>query len=139
MHYVYYSHEDVCNRRKYVMYEGRYNYRQAVAKCDAEGGIIAMAADQDTFNCLFGMFKTYRSRGGKINLVHLDGSLGVMNQQFSGWFCVNTGGACPATMPWQPGQPDQPDSQRCVVLWPPFHEGVDNAFCGLKKMVICQF
>ena len=121
------------------MFEGEYNYTQAVGKCAEEGGIIAMAAaGQDTFTFLFNMFNVYWNHGGDTTVAFLDGSKGIMNPESSDWYCVNVPGACPSTLPWNPGQPN--DSQeKCVGIAGWYKLGVGVLSCSDKVMAICKF
>ena len=70
------------------MFEGRYNYTQAAAKCSAEGAVLAMASDQDTFDALFKIVDVYtRRQGGSIDGAFLDG---FKSTAAGDWFCVNS-------------------------------------------------
>ena len=128
------------------MFEDRYNYTQAVAKCSEEGGIIAMAADQDYFNFLFNLFDVYWARDGDIPGVFVDGvrmvrqsSAALLNHHTSYWFCVNTNGVCPSSMPWHPGQPSDPLSQHCASIHTSYTSGVGDYECNLRLMAMCRF
>ena len=120
------------------MFVGKYNYTQASAKCAEEGGIIAMATDTNTFNILFNILNEHWNAYRTDASVHLDGSQGVMNPQFSGWFCMNTGGPCPATMPWHPGQPSDP-AEKCAGMMVFMKKGVRDGNCSDQCMTMCKF
>ena len=120
---------------KYVMFETPYNYPEAMDKCEEDGGNLALAADQDTFDLLSTMYSVYRMQGGRIGGAFVDGVL--ISQKKA--FCQNTYGECPATIPWQPGYPSDAGSQHCLsILWQ-HDNGVANTYCDTKKIVICQF
>ena len=130
--------EIIHNGHKYVMFEGKYNYTQAAEKCydDGERRQIAMATDTSTFKVLFNLYLSYWSEGGAISGAFVDGTQGVMNPHFSGWYCVNTGGACPAPIPWHPGQPDGEGHEKCLGI---VHDmGVADLLCSEKLMAMCQ-
>ena len=131
--------EDAYNGQKYVMFEGEYNYTQAAAKCDEEGGIIAMATDKNTFDFLYNMVDVYEKEGGTIFGAFVDGTSRIVNPQSADWFCVNTQGSCPATMPWLPGKLDDVDVKQCVRVYPGYDRGVGNSACYYERMVICKF
>ena len=121
------------------MFEGEYNYTQAAAKCDEEGGIIAMATDKDTFDLFYYLVDVYKRHGGTILGAFVDGTNRIENPQSNDWFCVNTQGSCPATMPWQPDHPDDVDVKQCVRVNPGYDRGVVNSACYYERMVICKF
>ena len=120
------------------MFEGRYNYTQAAAKCAGEGGTLAMATDQATFDFLYNMLQTLWDIEGDVPYAYVDGSYGIMNTQSSDLFCVNTQGSCPATMPWQPGQPDNPEVEQCLFMYVSYSQGVADMYCDAELMAMCQ-
>ena len=120
------------------MFEGLYNYTQVVAKCVAEGGIIAMAKDKDTFNFLYKMFIENWMSGGTINGPFLDGTKNHTNSGPTNWYCLNTGGNCPDAMPWQPGQPNYPQTQDCMRLSAQYNQGAGDSRCRSQRMALCK-
>ena len=125
------------NGLKYVLYDDEYSYDEAERKCVDEGGTLAMAADNDTFNVLADMIQVYSLRPRNSYSAFIDGSYDTASDA---WRCVNTqGSTCPATMPWQPGQPDDPSNQRCVAVMWSYDEGIGDIECFHKTVVICQF
>ena len=102
-----------------------------------------MAADADTFTFMFNMLKVYSMQGGSVFGAYVDGTYNnghVTSQSGSDWLCVNTQGSCPSTMPWHRGQPDDPQSQQCAGIFHAFNynEGVGDAYCESKIMVMCR-
>ena len=95
-----------------------------------------MAKDTDTFDTLFNMLAAYMAQGGGFSSAFLDGSY---KTELAVWGCVNTRGACPTTMPWQPGEPNGPLSNKCVAIGWGHVKGVVDTYCDLKRMVMCQF
>ena len=122
------------------MFVGKYNYTQASAKCAEEGGIIAMAADNDTFTFLRNIVYAYRMHHRNQQFVtfsgaFVDGVKGIVNPLSTDWYCENTQGSCPATMPWQAALPTH---QECVFVYWLFHGGVASSSCQSKRMVLCK-
>ena len=134
-----YSFEEDHNGHKYVMYEGRYTYAQAVATCAQGGGIIAMAGDTITFGIFRSLYWMYSLQGGAINGAFLDGSNGVVKPNFSGWYCMNTAASCPTTMPWQSGQTGASGQQKCVGMLGQYGQGVAAVSCSDKLMAMCKY
>ena len=118
------------------MFEGRYNYWQAVAKCVAEGGALALVTDTDTFNFLHSMLSAYRMQVGQSG-AFVDGTKGVENPQSSDWYCLSTQGNCPA-WPWHVGQPGNRQNERCVGVFYAYDQGLGNTRCGLEMMAMCR-
>ena len=132
------SYEDIYNGTKYVLFDGRYNYTQAAAKCAENGANLAMAGNNDTFTFLFNLHTVYWNSGGLVNGMFLDGSNEIVNPQFSGWYCVNVPGACPATMPWQPLEPNDPQAH-CVGALTWLRSGVADFSCQIQFTTMCKF
>ena len=119
------------------MFEGEYSKGQSVDKCSEEGGIIAMATDQDTYNFLYQMFITYRRQDGTISGVYIDGLRDPIDPQSGDWFCLNTQGECPVTMPWHRGQPNN-NRKHCARISAFLKEGAGNSYCSVKRMAFCK-
>ena len=133
-------YEDVHNGEKYALFDGKYNYMQAAAKCTEYHGTLAMVSDSDIFNFLLNLHSVYRSWVGIVRGMFLDGSKGgIVNpaQSSDGWYCVNVQGDCPATMPWQPGEPSHPQEQ-CVGALPWLTSGVASFSCQIHYTAVCN-
>ena len=123
------------------MFEGHYDdYGDATEKCYDEGGIIAMAADRDTFDFLYNMLTVYRNQGGGDSGVFIDGTRGMMNppRYVRDWFCVNAGGKCPAAMPLNPGHLNDPQ-YKCLAILARADSWVVNVSCFNSYMAVCKF
>ena len=103
-----------------------------------------MAADNDTFTFLRNIVYAYRMHHRNQQFVtfsgaFVDGVKGIVNPLSTDWYCENTQGSCPATMPWQPDHPDDVDVKQCVRVNPGYDRGVVNSACYYERMVICKF
>ena len=66
-----------------------------------------MAADTDTYHALrYIMYWGHWFEGGDSYGAFVDGSQRISTAESSYWHCLNTGAACPASMPWHYDQPD---------------------------------
>ena len=120
------------------MFEGYYNYTQVVAKCAAEGAIIAVAGDHNTYSVMYKMFMALWLAGGTINGGYIDGTKNHTNAGTDNWYCLNTEGKCPEDMPWQPGQPNYPQYQHCRRLSAEYNHGAGDSHCAITRMAFCS-
>ena len=132
------SYEDVFNGKKYVLFDGRYSYTQAATKCTDNGGILAMAADADTFNFLINLHNVYSSSGALVTGMFLDGSTRILNPRSSDWYCASVQGSCPSTMPWQFGKPPNGSQAKCVGALSKWTSGVVAFSCQIRYTAMCK-